>query len=52
MLLILGRWRQPNAQDATAKNLQKSSGSIDWGNLGAIALNAERRERNTRKPRW
>ena len=26
------------------KNLQKSSGSIDRGNLGAIALNAERRE--------
>ena len=49
MLLILVRWRQSNAQDATAKNLQKSSGLIDWGNLGAIALNAERRERNTNK---
>ena len=51
MLLILGRWRQSNAQDATVKNLLKSSGLIDQGNLGAIALNAERKERNTRKPR-
>ena len=49
MLLILGRWRQSNAQDATVKNLLKSSGLIDRGNLGAIALNAERKERNTRK---
>ncbi len=33
------------------KKLQKSSGSIDRGNLGAIVLNAERREKNTRKLR-
>ena len=49
VLWILGRWRQSNAQDATAKNLQKSSGSIDRGNLGAIALNAERRGKEYKK---
>ena len=51
MLLILGRGRQSNAQDATVQNLRKSSGLIDRGNLGAIALNAERKEKNTRKLR-
>ena len=31
VFLILGRWRQSNAQDATVENLLKSSGLIDRG---------------------
>ena len=49
MFLILVRCKQSNAQDATVKILLKSSGLIDRGNLGAIALNAERRGKNRKK---
>ena len=35
-IIILVRWRQSKAQDATVKSLPKSSGLIDWATLAQL----------------
>ena len=49
MFSILVRWKQSNATDAAVKNLLKSWGLIDRGNLGTTASNAELKGKKYKK---